>query len=81
MLTDETPSVSRMREIRTSGLMRGEGLNKTAPPLLDCETLARKDSAPAPVASRKGAKAQSFELIFFAPLRETILCIAQPKLG
>ena len=33
VLPDETPSVSRMREIRTSGSMRGEEQN--APPLLD----------------------------------------------
>ncbi|QDV14295.1 hypothetical protein CA51_41920 [Rosistilla oblonga] len=31
---DEMPSVSRMREIRTSGLMRGEG-RESRPPLLD----------------------------------------------
>ena len=35
VLMNEMPSVSRMREIRTSGLRRGEGLTKTVPPLLD----------------------------------------------
>ena len=31
VLMHEMPSVSRMREIRTSGLMRGEGLKKNSP--------------------------------------------------
>lgn len=41
MLTDEAPSISRVREIRTSGLMREEGLNNAVPLLLDrlcCKT-------------------------------------------
>ena len=41
VLMNEMPSVSRMREIRTSGLRRGEGLTKTVPPLLDREAFSR----------------------------------------
>ena len=41
VLMCESPSVSRMREIRTSGLMRGEDRN-CVPPLLDCFNLGNR---------------------------------------
>ncbi len=40
---DETPSVSRMREICTSGLTRGEG-RISGPPLLDREPFLQYDA-------------------------------------